>query len=465
MALDLIIPGWPPARAPSNEGRDGQFTPIPGVIVDDGGFSTPPTVETISGGGIQFKGKKSSGASGKFIYDVGQAVAGRQYTLRYDPDFTELANDGVTAMVGFGLKQGNSFRLTGLKGDGSTGVDAHEVHGTNKWNQTSGFTTVDGGDAAHGTQAGPNWLRFVVSEDGATYTLRSSADGETWTTEFEDVVPTPHSDVDGVATFGIAVFLQAADAGDFTVAITLWEDEAAEEIEDGDPHWGTVVLLAGFDTNLSDEGPLAKGAAVVTGGAARTTSSPLVGAGSLLCDGSGDHIHWPIDSDLRFNQPSANAAVWTIELRVKLTQVGTIIGSVWGGAGIAGWFLQAVAGGGFRFYSQGGGGAFFDINLGAAGLYSLGDDLYICMESNGTKVRLYMAKVGVNANASMIGSATPTTKSLVDNGAPYDKLEIGFGQFAGDAGGRWDEIRANNETARYNNDAGYVLPEFPFPRS
>lgn len=212
------------------------------VIVDDpGGFVVPPTVVTVDDA-IAFQGNKKKGASGKFIFDLGMAEAGKIYTMQYDPDWSLLENGGVTAMVGFGLRQSNDFRTSGLKGNGSTGLKAFEIFGADKWNKTSGFTTNDGGTAAHGTQGGPNWLQLEVAENGATYTLRTSADGEDWTDEFTDITPTPFADVDSVTSFGIAVFLDANDAGPFRVDITLWQVGAALEPTSFDAAQTTVGL-------------------------------------------------------------------------------------------------------------------------------------------------------------------------------------------------------------------------------
>lgn len=206
---------------------DGE-TPIPpGDIIDDGGFQEPPIVVNVEDH-IQFKGKKASGASGKFIYNIGVAEPGITYTMRYDPDWSGLANQGLTAMVGFGLKSGNDFHLGGLKGDGAGGLLAYEIYGTNKWNQTTGFTTVNGGAPANGTKDGPNWVRFAIAEDGSTYSLQTSADGEDWDTEISAVVPTPFSSAITPPVFGIAVFLEATDAGHFTVEIELWQTSITE---------------------------------------------------------------------------------------------------------------------------------------------------------------------------------------------------------------------------------------------
>jgi hypothetical protein len=205
----------PPAEYPPPDDGD--------VVVEPGEFIDPP-ISTVVDAGIKLHGKKATGASGKFIYDLGAPAAGTLYTLRYDPDFSLLANLGVTAFVGFGMKQGNNFRLSGLKGDGGAGVKAFEIFGAN-WNQTTGFTTSDGGAAAHGTQAGPNWLQLEVAADGVTYTLRTSADGVSFADEFTAIVPAPHDDmVDDFTSFGIAVFLESADAGSFSVKVDLWRD-------------------------------------------------------------------------------------------------------------------------------------------------------------------------------------------------------------------------------------------------
>lgn len=194
------------------------------VVDDEDNFDIQPTVVDISGG-VKFVGKKkANGASGKFIFDIGASVAGKTYTITYDPNFALLANGGVTAMVAFCLKGGNDFRLSGLRGDGSTGLKAYEVSGDNLWNQTSGFTEVDGGAALHGTQAGPNWLQIEFNGAGTAYTLRTSADGIVWDDEFTGVTPAPFTNISEADQFGIAVFLQSADSGNFEVRITLWEE-------------------------------------------------------------------------------------------------------------------------------------------------------------------------------------------------------------------------------------------------
>jgi hypothetical protein len=200
---------------------DDDELPDDGDVEDDGTFDNPPVV-TVVDGAIKLQGKKATGSTGKFIYNIGPPIASFKYTMTYDPDFSLLAQQGKLAMVGFGFKQGNDFRISGLKGDGSTGLDAYEISGDELWNATAGFTEVDGDAAQHGTQAGPNWLQLEVSADGATYTLRTSSDGLIWVDEFTDVVPSPFAEATDAGQFGIAAFFDGTDAGSFSIAITLW---------------------------------------------------------------------------------------------------------------------------------------------------------------------------------------------------------------------------------------------------
>ena len=209
----------PPAQDPP---------PTDGTIAHDNTFTNPP-ISTVVDGGIKLHGKKAAGSVGKFIYDLGAATAGNTYTIKYDPDFTLLTNAGKNAMVGLVLKQGNDFHLVGLRGDGATGLEAEQVYGDNLWLSGTGFTEVDGGAALHGTQAGPNWLQLEVSADGATYTLRTSADGSAWDDEFVGVAPAPHASVVGPAQFGIGAMFAANDTGSFSIKVEVWREYVARE--------------------------------------------------------------------------------------------------------------------------------------------------------------------------------------------------------------------------------------------
>ncbi|TIN02683.1 MAG: hypothetical protein E5Y34_06545 [Mesorhizobium sp.] len=195
----------------------------------DGGFVEQPVVTTTASGNTTVTGKVKPGSFGKFVYPLATLTAGRQYTFRYTPQFSQLAQQGKLAMVGFGLKNGNDFHIVGLRGDGTTGLHKYKVNGTppNGWNKESGHTTSDGGASANGTQAGPNYIRLVVSADGATYTFQTSPDNVTYTDEYTVQTPSPFSNVSGVLTFGIALWFSNADAGPFSIVIDQFADAAA----------------------------------------------------------------------------------------------------------------------------------------------------------------------------------------------------------------------------------------------
>ncbi|RUU10767.1 hypothetical protein EOD10_20365, partial [Mesorhizobium sp. M7A.T.Ca.TU.009.01.3.2] len=230
--------------APYLIGRRGPGAYVGSSGEGDGGFVEPPVVTTTSSGDTTVKGQVKPGSFGKFVYPLATLTAGRKYTFRYTPQFSQLAQQGKLAMVGFGLKNGNDFHIVGLRGNGSTGLNKYKVYGTppNGWNKDIGHTTSDGGAAAAGSQAGPNYIRLIVSDDGSTYIFQTSANGTAWSTEYSGSAPTPFSNVSGVITFGIALWFSNADAGPFSIVIDQFADALA-----GDPYFANVVLLCGFD--------------------------------------------------------------------------------------------------------------------------------------------------------------------------------------------------------------------------
>ncbi|RWC25926.1 hypothetical protein [Mesorhizobium sp.] len=213
-----------------------------GSGVTDGGFVDQPVVTTTASGNTTVKGKTKPGSFGKFVLPLATIAAGRQYTFRYTPHFAQLAQQGKLAMVGFGLKTDNDFHIVGLRGDGSTGLSKYKVNGTppNGWNKDTGHTTSDGGASANGTQAGPNYIRLVVSADGATYTFQTSPDGVTWADEYTGQTPTPFSNVSAVTTFGLALWFNNADAGPFSIDIDQFADAAAPTAGPIVTYWGTI---------------------------------------------------------------------------------------------------------------------------------------------------------------------------------------------------------------------------------
>jgi hypothetical protein len=204
---------------PSRRGPGAYVAPGSGNGDGDGGFVEPPVVVITATGDVTINGKVKPGSFGKFVVPFATVRAGGQYTFRYTPHFSQLAQQGKLAMVGFGFKNSNDFHIVGLRGDGSTGLDKYKVYGTppNGWNKDTGHTTTDGGAAASGTQAGPNWLRVTISTDGTNYSLQSSTDGSAWNTEFSGAALSPFTDTSGVLQFGGALWFNNADAGPFSI--------------------------------------------------------------------------------------------------------------------------------------------------------------------------------------------------------------------------------------------------------
>jgi hypothetical protein len=274
----------------------------------DGGFVEQPVVTTTAAGNTTINGKVKPGSFGKFVLPLATIQAGRQYTFRYTPHFSQLAQQGKLAMVGFGLKANNDFHIAGLRGDGSTGIHKYKVYGTppNGWNKDTGHTTSDDGAAAAGTQAGPNYIRLIVSADGTTYTFKTSTDGSTWNTEYSGAAPSPFSNVSSVLTFGIALWFNNADAGPFSIDIDQFADIVSAPLDALSPTLAYSLsrdLLSSFSGNsrftnssgavsqLNDQSGNARNAS--QGTAANRPTVSTAGPNSRTCadfDGTNDAL-------------------------------------------------------------------------------------------------------------------------------------------------------------------------------
>lgn len=208
----------------------GRYIPLSGGGGGEGdpGSEEPPVVITTATGDVTINGKIKPGSFGKIIVPLAAVAANRRYTFRAVANFSRLAQQGKLAMVGAGFKNGNDFHITGLRGDGSSGVDEYIVHGTapNGWNKLTGHTEVNGGDAASGTQHSA-YYRLTISADGTTYDLDTGTDGVAWTSVAAAQALTPFTNVSGVTTFGVALWFNNADAGPYSVAVSQFADVAA----------------------------------------------------------------------------------------------------------------------------------------------------------------------------------------------------------------------------------------------
>lgn len=417
----------------------------------DGGFVSEPIVTTTASGNTTVKGQTKPGSFGKFVYPLATIAAGRQYTFRYTPQFSQLAQQGKLAMVGFGLKNNNDFHIVGLSGDGSTGLHKYKVQGTppNGWNKQTGHTESDGGAAANGTQAGPNYIRLVVSTDGATYKFQTSPDNVTYTDEYTGQTPTPFSNVSGVLTFGIALWFNNADAGPFSIVIDQFADAAAPVT---DPYLANVVLLLGLNgtngaTATTDDSPAAHSTPTFTGNAHLDTAQAKFGVSSLALDGSGDYIQYPDSSDWAFL-----TGQFTIEGWFRFAAVSgnpCLIGQM-GGADT--WMI---------FLNSGTSLLFRDGNANFSGAFpwvpTVNTWYHVACDRDASNVmRLYVDGV--------MGGKTTFSFTIPDTADP---LTIGA-RFAGaasyDFNGWIDEIRITKGVARYASDAGFAVPTAAFPR-
>jgi hypothetical protein len=181
-----------------------------------------PPVEVVTEVAAKVSGK--TGGTSVFLKDWGVPVAGRVYVMKYSADWTGMSAQGRYAAVGFGFKQGNSFHMVGLRGNGaaSTTMLGSRLYGD--WRKSKQFTITNDGAATHGTKNGPNWLRLTIGGDGTTYTLESSADGATWAAEITDAAPAPFTDATDATQFGPAAYFYEEDKGPFVISISeFWQ--------------------------------------------------------------------------------------------------------------------------------------------------------------------------------------------------------------------------------------------------
>lgn len=198
------------------------------VVDDEDHFDVLPHSITVDGS-VKFAGKKkANGLSAKFMHDfsgeIGPLQAGHEYIFEFTADFSLMSQQGALTAVGLMLKAGNDFYSIGVKGDGgATNLKAYTVDGTNKWNQTSGYTLTDEGTAAHGTQWGPIWLKATVSADGTTVTFATGTDIDTWDDDVVDATLGPFGDVGDVTQWGIGGIFDSTDSGPYSIDVTYWE--------------------------------------------------------------------------------------------------------------------------------------------------------------------------------------------------------------------------------------------------
>jgi hypothetical protein len=321
-----------------------------------------PPVEVVTEVAAKVSGK--TGGTSVFLKDWGVPVAGRAYVMKYSADWTGMSAQGRYAAVGFGFKQGNSFHMVGLRGNGavSTTMLGSRLYGD--WRKSKQFTITNDGAATHGTKNGPNWLRLTIGGDGTTYTLESSADGATWAAEITDAAPSPFTDATDATQFGPAAYFYEEDKGTFVISITeFWQKPVntvapaitgtpteGETLTVSDGTWtgagiaytrqwkadgvaisgetASTLLLTGDEVGADITADVT---ATNPGGATTEESNsvgPVEGAANLLLLGT-DHLQLnatdlelsTASDDVNVASPGANAAVLTTALLARSTNL------------------------------------------------------------------------------------------------------------------------------------------------
>jgi hypothetical protein len=224
-----------------------------------------------------------------------------------------------------------------------------------------------------------------------------------------------------------------------------------------DPYFTNVVLLAGFDglnnaTTYTEESPVARVATFV-GDAKITTTSPMIGTGSTVFDGSGDRITFPDSPDWVF--PSeftieffASSPSWPVGTNYFMIQDT--------GAGNSSFNIQhnSTSIVTFQWYLDGSNVA-YSLQTTTAGLTTNTPTHFAVDRDSNGKMRMYINGVMVASQTNATGPNFNSTTSLSLGGH-----SVGFGYFTGNL----DEVRITKGVARYKTDTSFTVPG-KFPRS
>lgn len=218
-----------------------------------------------------------------------------------------------------------------------------------------------------------------------------------------------------------------------------------------DPNWTSVKLLVGANgthgsTTFIDESSVGRTLTAV-GNAQITTTSPLIGSGSILLDGTTDSITAPSHADWNM---AVNEA-FTIEGFLKLAATGADWGAFSRFEGSFASFALYFEAGNliFRFYDTG------ITGRDTTGAYTpTTSQVHIAVDrTTGGVVRTYIDGV-------VIGTAT-FAQAFYENG---DVFRIGSRTAAAlSVNGRMDEVRFTKGVARYAG--AFTPPTTAFPRS
>ncbi|TIL85172.1 MAG: LamG domain-containing protein [Mesorhizobium sp.] len=225
----------------------------------------------------------------------------------------------------------------------------------------------------------------------------------------------------------------------------------------GDPHWGSVMLLCGFDgadgsTTMTDESLAGHTLSVFGNAQLDTGVAPPFGTSSLLLDGSGDDVFAADSADWAFGSGD-----FTIELfarpRINNLNRGLISQYASSGSQLAWEIYCSNDDLSCRVSANGTTATVFTTTSDA---FTAAAWHHVCFERASTKLRIYIDGV-------MRGSTTSFgSNSVFDSNL---NMTIGGRDDSDKFDGHIKEVRITKGVARYNNDAGFTAPTAAFPRS
>ena len=225
----------------------------------------------------------------------------------------------------------------------------------------------------------------------------------------------------------------------------------------GDPYFGNVVLLAGWDgtngaTTWNDESPKLHGAGVFAGSAQITTTNPKFGVGSLTDTGSGGGVQWANSADWQLGSGQFTIECWVYAASFPGSaqfliaewnaSVPTFSWAFWLNSSIISWNTSTT-------------GSDNNADMNWAGL-TTSVWHHVAVDFDGVKYRLY------------VDGSTKATFSTLRNLNPFT-YPLGIGCDSSPAhnftfNGQIDEVRITKGVARYATDTSFAVPTAAFPR-
>jgi len=222
----------------------------------------------------------------------------------------------------------------------------------------------------------------------------------------------------------------------------------------GDPYFAFVSWLLHFDNTLLDSSPQ-NATFTASGNATVSTTSPIMGTGSLLLDGTTDYISAPDRNAYTFDAVPFTVE-WLFRPNGTPTAYDTIVGQHSSSSNL--WkFDMGLGGVRPRFVVVAGGVARAEYTTASALTLTSGIDYAMAWVRDGSNnIAFYLDGVAQSLTVTTaIGSyAIPDfTASLVIG---YDPINAGR-----DVNGRLDEMRGTIGAARYTSN--YTTAALPFP--